>query len=222
MKKFLVALTAVLTLNASFGQELPKDNLTIEKGTWYLGGNLSLGISDSKSKDFLSSEAESKNWNFNISPTIGYTFSPNWVSGLGLGYGYGYFNSSSQIDGGEVFESENLRHSLVLFPYIRRYMGVGEKLGLFLQGEIRYTGSWNDTEQTNSSDTSYNENNLFFGLRPGITYFISKKLALETSLGSFGYSRSKGKGDDKYENTSNSFGLSLNTSDLLFGLSYYF
>ena len=221
MKK-LVFFTIVLALTASFGQQPIKDQLTIEKGTWLLNGNLSFSYSNSESENFESNNNESNAQRLNISPTIGYAFSTDWLAGVGIGFGYGNFKNTSIIEGQSDESLKSKQYAFDLFPYVRKYLSVGKNLSFFLQGEVRYTKLWSDFEQENFQEVSENSNNLFTGLRPGFTFFIVDKFALETTIGSFGYSRTKSERDGQYRNSSDFFGISLNSSDLLFGLSYYF
>ena len=92
----------------------------------------------------------------------------------------------------------------------------------YLQAEAKYTGAWLNNEQNGTETFTEKRNDIFAGLRPGVTFFMSEKFALETGIGTLGYTRSNTKRDRDDDTSSDTFRLSLNTSDFLFGLSYYF
>lgn len=112
--------------------------------------------------------------------------------------------------------------SIWLIPYIRGYKGIGKELSLYLQGEVGYNRFWGTYQQDNQPVRKSDGNTLVIGIRPGITYFLGKKLAFEASYGFLGYSFTERKIDGERYSKTNNFGLNLNTSDLLFGLAYYF
>jgi hypothetical protein len=76
------------------------------------------------------------------------------------------------------------------------------------------------------AESESSSNDFFVGLQPGLSFFMSKKLALETSIGSLGYRRiTREDNNDNFSNSSTNsfeFSFSLNASDFLFGLFYYF
>lgn len=227
MKKglLLVALLGVWSLSA---QESKKEKLTIEKGTWNLGGNLSLGVAKNNDRD-ESRLNENENTFISFFPNVGYAIGKNIITGLSFGYGYAKSESSSANDGNIDNFNSNDRRTMSIAPYVRGYLPVGKKLALYAQGEVGFSNVKNKShdENTNSPINESTSKGYFIGIRPGVTYFISKNLALETGLGFLGYSKT----DSEFKSTSgtfdqsgesSSFNFSLNSSDLLFGLSYYF
>ncbi|MCH2195865.1 hypothetical protein [Kordia sp.] len=66
-------------------------------------------------------------------------------------------------------------------------------------------------------------NSFFFGVRAGFVFMLSKNIGLETSVGALGYTTSNLEDEgNNSESDFNSFDFSLNSSNLLVGLSYYF
>lgn len=226
MKKilYLGALLNVLLINA---QDDTTDRLVIEKGTWNLGGNFSFGFSQNEfnfqNRD-ESGISENESTRISFFPNIGYALGKNFMVGLGLGYGY--FKSENLSIRDEMVNSFNTSNSTSysIFPYARGYFPVGRKLAFYAQGEVRFTDintRFND-ENSNLPANESDRKNYFIGVRPGLTFFVSKNFALETALGSFGYSREELERDDQGQGDSDSFNFNLNSSDLFFGLSYYF
>lgn len=93
---------------------------------------------------------------------------------------------------------------------------------LFVQGELGYSRSWSEDFGDNSERQTSNGRQYFVAFRPGLSFFVSRKLALESSIGVLRYSSTKGESSTGSENTNQGFELSLDSSNLFFGLSYYF
>lgn len=221
MKTFLLII-AFLALSFASAQE-PLEKLIIKKGTWNIRGNTSVYFQNSKGKtsEYQIFSKTSVN-TFLIAPSFGYALKNNLVIGLGLQYLNQKTKSYRNYDE-NTYNSKYKNNSIGLTPYIRSYKGIGKQLALYLQGEIGYNRFWQTNDQNDSSEINDTTgNNLFIGIRPGITYFIGQKLAIEASYGSLGYSYVEMTYDNSNYTKRNTFDLNLNTSNLLFGLAYYF
>ncbi|EDP97149.1 outer membrane beta-barrel protein [Kordia algicida OT-1] len=215
MKKItlFVCLLIIAFVNAQDNQN-QTDKLTFEKGTQFVNLNLSLR-SDASDFQGTTQAQESKNFGFSINSSYAYAINNNLFLGLGVGYS----KNTNEYTVGGVLESESSGESYQIFPYVRYYKGIGEKLALYIQGEVRYSHFENEFNALNDNTS----NNFFFGVRPGITYMLHKNLALETSIGALGYTTSKIESNQSNAETRrNAFDLSLNTSNVFFGLNYYF
>jgi hypothetical protein len=116
--------------------------VTIEKGTWFAGGNISFVIRNS---DFESTglKNEDTTLGFNFLPNIPFAPKDNLMIGLGLIYGYNKSKGTSENnEPNPIFEARN--QSFGLRPFVRAYKGLNEHLSLFLQGEARYTRNKTD------------------------------------------------------------------------------
>lgn len=221
MKTFL-PIIAFLVLSFASAQE-PLEKLVIEKGTWNIRGSASISFQNNES---ISNQFETSNENtinsYSIAPSFGYTLKDNLMIGIGLQYLH-QKNEGSSIGFGNPGNSKATNNSIGLTPYIRGYKGIGKQLALYLQGEAGYNHFWGTNVQNGQNGNNDSTgNNLFVGMRPGITYFLGRKLAIEASYGSLGYSYTERKNDNGTYSKNNSFNLNLNTSDLLFGIAYYF
>ena len=208
MKKIII-IAFIFTFGNSFSQE-NEEFLNIKKGTWNLGGKVSFLHNNYENKHNDNNPYENKLTNLNFEPQIGYAVGNNFSIGIGLGYGYSKNKSNS-------YDYESVENTYSVFPYVKKYFSVGKKLTINLQGELRYTEFENNNE---ISENDRSGNKLFIGIRPGITYFLNKNLALDSNIGSLGYSTSK-YDDYNHNEKSNGFNFSLNSSALFFGLSYY-
>ena len=206
MKKLLVII-AILLYGITSAQE---------KGTWVFGGELNFSNGESDSQDSTSDFNA-----FGVTAKTGYVFTKNNLElGLGLGYSrsknensysYPYSNSNT----------ENKYNSYTISPYIKKYLPINDTFSFFLQGEVAFSNYNRKQKNENSNDTNIDGNTYFIGLRPGFVYFVTKNIALNANIGALGYSTNKYKRDNLTESKSNSFNFNLNSSNLIFGLSYY-
>lgn len=209
-------------------QDSQNKRLEISKGNWVIGGDLSFNTI-SRTSDDQPFTRTNDNLRFGFSPNIGYVIGKNTV--LGLRPGYSYIKSENISTDGIILSNSNTMESNVfsIASYVRRFFPLGKKFAIYVQGEVGYNYRVSDTTNENSTFPLVNgtSNNYLIGIRPGITYFISKGFALETGIGVLGYlftdsKSTNGTGLLLDSSESNSFGFELNTSNIFFGLSYYF
>lgn len=214
-------------------QDPDEEKLIIEKGTWNVGGNLSVTFSDNENA-FNQQENlnNSKNFNITIVPNIGYAIGKNLMLGANVGVGFGTGDSSSRTGGfpDNQFSAESESTSWNIAPYVRAFLPVGKRTAFYVQGEVGYSTSKNSSssEQNGFINTNESRNTGYSaGLRPGLTYFMTNRLALETQLGFLGYSTNTFESKDENDTVSgtsenSNFGFNFNPSQIFFGLSYYF
>lgn len=221
MKRILL-FAALLSVSLISAQE--QDKLTIQKGTWTLGGSLSFNNNNSDANfNGLGITRNSQNdvSTLALFPRVGYTFNDNWIVGLTPGYITSKSENENSDDGGEVLTSEFKSETISISSLVRRYFGVGKNLALYLEGQLGYERFWSENVFDDLDRETSNGDGFSVNIRPGISFFASKNLAFETSIGVLGYSYSSSEGED-FDNERQNFGFSLNPSDLFFGLSYFF
>src|SRR6056297_1541818 len=212
MKTFypIIALLAFSFVSA----QDPSEVLIIEKGTWNLTGNVALGF-DNSENSFNQQEngSENSSHSFSLAPSFGYAIKNNVV--IGAAVQYTHQKGESATTGFNPNSSSTSTNQFVgISPYIRGYKGIGKQLSLYLQGEASYARSWSTSQQNGGTETNdRNGNNLFIGIRPGITYFLHKNLAIESTFGSLGYRYGEGKSVQSYSK-GNNFSLELSPSNL--------
>ena len=202
----------ILVFGITYGQE-KQEKFTIQKKTWSIEGDFSMNYSDSE--DMNNGYLDKQN-NFNIGffPKLGYAIKDNLIVGLGLGYRYYKIKSDNIND----FYYNNSLNSYSINPYIKKYIPIGKNLAFNIQGEMKFSTDKNKHSQLN---TDFKMNTIFIGIRPGITYRLSKKVAIQTNIGSLGYTNMQSKINDIKDLKSNSFNLNFNTSDLYFGITLF-
>lgn len=208
MKKLFTLLLLSFT-TIVFAQE-NEDLFNIEKGTWVVEGGFSIFSENREITNDINSTNDIVR--FSIMPRLGYTLSDNLVLGLGIGYSYSKLEHSNERN--ELI-SLSKTNSISFTPYLKKFFPLSDNLALNLQAETSYErGKRETTNNSFSNDTDY----FFIGLRPGVNYSMSDNFLLQASFGSLGYSNYRMETNDVIQEKSNSFGLNLGTSSLLFGV----
>ena len=209
MKNLITAIFVCIS-TLVFAQK-EKEMFEIKKGTWSIEGSFSIGTSEFE--EYYYSGYTQDNFNFSLTSKVGYSINKNLILGLGIGYGY----SKSESD--DNYHSES--NAIHVFPYIKKFIPLGEKLALHLQAETQFSNS-KHTMKSYGSKTDYDFNMFFIGIKPGVSYFVSKNILLQANFGAFGYSTSKRKEDGVDDEKITSFGLILDSSNLTFGFVFLF
>lgn len=126
---------------------------------------------------------------FSILPVVGTFVTSDVTVGLGLGY-------ESKKD-----YQEKAVDAFVVMPLARKYWAVSDNFFIFGQADVPL--------KFMDGATAYG-----FNLRPGVDFFVSKKLTLEATFGQFGYNAVKPKNGDAVGTTS----LGFNSMNVNFGL----
>lgn len=150
----------------------------LKKGDILLGGNVSFGRSTS---DPGSGSYPSSQTSYFLLPSIARAVKDDLLVGLNLTYSHSKGKTGSPV----AISTQNI-YGLGIF--IRRYKTLGAGFALFAEGDLGggYTLSNNYTEGGTKppANKSYTINAGFY---PGIAYFISKHVQLETGLQNLAY-----------------------------------
>ncbi len=203
-----------LFLIAVFAGGFSLANAQTGAGTIMLGGGLNFNTQSSKTAGVDNGSTTS----FGIRPNVGYFLSDNLVVGLGLG-----FNSSttkSPAAAGGTGEDEMINSDFSISPFVRYYSEIGDRAGAFLHGSVDI-GS-NKTKMTPAGGATAESTGSSIGVNisPGVYWFITKHIGLESTIGGIGFQSTKSKNAANVETKGSNFGLSLNTT-LTVGLNYY-
>jgi outer membrane protein len=146
---------------------------------------------------------------FNFSPKAGYFVTNNIAVGVALGFG------SNKHDMGFGVEEKITTFSVGAFG--RYYFKPGSQFSIF--GQLGVNSNSSKDENTVGNITTVSKINGFdVMLSPGISYFVSRSLAIEASFGALGYETEKP--NTPGADSTDSFGLNLNLSSINFGLVY--
>ena len=143
---FFIALAFTLTTNAQ-----------ITKGNWMFGGDIAFSYSKSKPKSIVNS----KTFDMNLSPNVGYFFWDKFAVGTKINY---TFSQSKSDSGTSKFER------LLVSPFVRYYFLETEKpINFFLESAYRFA--------------ILNENNSTeFSVKGGAAIFLNSSVAFEIAL----------------------------------------
>lgn len=142
---------------------------------------------------------------FKIMPEIGYNLDENWAVGISVGYG----EAKTKVKEEGVTMTAKVK-SFSVAPYARYTFAKFDKVNLFVDGTVGY--QYEDYAGTKV-------NTFGVGLKPGVAVNLNDKLSFVAHVGFLGYENEKVKGADK---STNSFGLSVDGSNLSFGVYYNF
>ena len=201
MKKFMFSMIALASFMAVQAQE-EEGGKGFAKGDVFASG--SLGYSSQKT-------GEEKYNQFNVIPRVGYFVSDNVAIGAQLGYG----NSKATYYTGMEWD-ERTTNSFSAGAFARYYATPGNTFSFFGQLQANYSTS--KTEYEGGGEDK--RNGFDVGVAPGISYFISDHIALETTFGVLSYATSKPDADGA--ESTNTFNLNLNLSNVVFGIVYKF
>ncbi|MEM0931352.1 MAG: outer membrane beta-barrel protein [Bacteroidota bacterium] len=224
MKRVLLC-TMLFSATIISAQEQGDDKLTIEKGTWVAAGSLSLrneaGESSFSDENFTQN-SDRDVFSIAFFPRVGYAFGENWIVGALVSYSLTRSDNESVNNTQGVINNESKFERVSLSPYVRRYFGITKNLALYAQGEAGVSRGWTEDTRDNEDRRTSTQNGFFVNLRPGISFFASKNLAFESSIGVLGYSFEDSENSFGNEAESGVFNLNVNSTNLLFGLSYFF
>lgn len=160
-----------------------------QRGDMFLNGDAGFNFGNESSMFNSPSPTERAHYSFNLAPSFGYLLSERLAVGLSLDYRYSREDIERRsTSGGPVTRESQLRQpSFSPQAFLRYYQPIGENFGLLfdayagvLFGSRKYEDNFfNDEDKLRGFD---------IGLRPGIYYFLSHKVALEASLGGITYS----------------------------------
>ncbi len=209
MKHFFMAAVLALAGSGAFAQ--------IQQGTVVLSGSVSMNRTGFTT-EANQSEQINKTTSLGFNPAMGYLIKDNLAAGAALLLTYNSYAQQS---------SRTRVYSVGLSPYLRKYWPVAEQL--YLTGTASVFGSVGYSKLTseNLNDTGNLGNSYSFGanLAPGLTFFVTERLSLNSSLSLLSFSSTASKTDNEPESSrymSNYFTFSPLPSSIAFGLSYYF
>lgn len=207
MKKVLPAIITVIFFVGSA-------NAQIGKGETMLGGSVIINAYKGEVTDI--SSIKKVNY-YSVSPTIGFGLGHNWVAGAMLGYTF-----SKHTESGTTYPSKHKSNETSFGLFARKYKPIGERFGVYGQVGAHYgfgkkieIGYYTGGISSKSKSTS-----IGVGIKPGISYRISKKCLIESTFGNIGYAQNTDKIDGSPGKTKGSnFSISLTNT---FSFAAYF
>jgi len=158
------------------------------KGSWLVGGTFSLQASNANNKNQLIRFVEEDRVNiFNVKADAGYAFLDNNFAGLGILYGQTYRSGTYENSDGEVYFEQQFGNSISFTPFLKNFTPLDKNGRFNIVTQIEFL---NQLDQ-GITETNLNDNITrkltskytgLIGIRPGISVFVIKNVAFETTL----------------------------------------
>ncbi len=209
-------------------------NAQISKGTWLLGGGVSLWGNGNNSNDShfpVSFERVA----IGLTPTAGVFVSDRWVVGLSPSWGYSREERTNPRHQPYWSMSRSTSYGVSLFaryyvPLSGKWYAFGNLSTLtYTRGKTVHHTTPAEGENTIRDVFRSRGYNIGANLSVGVTYFITPKIGIEASVGSIGYSFGRVKnvmepefGGSREETVkTNGGGLTFNPAGLTLGVLFY-
>lgn len=199
MKKILLSAVAIM----AFGFANAQETTGFTKGDIFASG--SVGYGSEKTGD-------NKNNTFNFSPKAGYFVTNNIAVGVKLGFTSG--KDTEQVGPASI---ETKTNTFEAGAFGRYYFTPASQFSFFGELSAGFNSSKTEIDGVPGESKS---NGFNVGVAPGISYFVSKNIALEATFGLLGYKTNKPDFDGA--ESTDTFNIGANFSDIRFGIVYKF
>lgn len=148
----------------------------LQRGTGFFGGTIGFGGTHGK----YATGSDIRQNQFSISPGIqfGKFYKENQMFGVALNvvqtFQWGVYNREGQ-------EYRSRQGQYTLSPFLRHYKPIGSRFAMFLQSYARGTLLHNTSKFVGQKDSSTGML-VGIGVLPGVTYWVSKRFALEADV----------------------------------------
>jgi len=227
MKKCFLVLLTVCAIRVSYSQT--------EKGKMFIGGQVSLSGSSQSHID-TSYKSENNTVGFSIAPNYGYFIKDNFAIGATINFGVSNSTQNTSYTSPITYTNKSNTLSYGIGGFANYYVNITDNFKFYFNGGVNYLYSTQNTKHSNNDpyyfysprnpeNQEIQTNAISFSIAPGLVYFVTPKLGIQTTFGNinYNYSSSKNKSllHDNHTNIS-SYGANLNPSTFSLGLNYYF
>lgn len=171
----------------------------------FLGGGIRFNTANSEHSGSLSTEKTS-NYSLGLSPSAGKFLSDKLTLGLALDFS---LSGNKREDNTETISKSS---GIGISPFLRYYALKWNKFSVYGQGNIGIRFSRSSVKIAGNTINEPKNTSAYLSIYPGLSYDISDKLSLETSLNilSFGYNYTITKDGSSQEKVSSfNFGAGL-------------
>ena len=205
MKKIILSAAALFVFGFANAQDATTatgggDAKGFAKGDIFMSGSAGFS-SESTGDDKLNS--------FEISPSLGFFVSDN----IAIGALLSYTSTKDETPGVEDIDT----NALAIGVFGRYYATPASDFSFF--GELGAAYVMAKQEQGSAEGKA---NGFVIAFSPGVSYFISSNFALEASIGELSYTTVKPDNDLPGEESTDTFKLNLDLTDIMVGLVYKF
>lgn len=226
--KHLVIVSLIFSGFLCQGQdnELEKDtDHLIKKGTTFLGSYFNFSNTTTSVNRVKGVDTQSSTIKLGGNATAGRMLSDHWGLLLNIGYVSSQTTTPAVVNA-TLYSLKETKSDFTIAPSVRYYQFVSEGIYFFLQGTVFISAGTQDTNEFDKNDNlvtySFKTNGFGMGISPGVSYFLSKKLSTEISIGVLGFGTLSGK--DVLGNTTqtNTFQSLFYQNSVSLGFVFYF
>jgi hypothetical protein len=142
----------------------------------FVGGNFGLNVTHSVTDNSQTNPPSNNTFQFNITPFAGKFLSEKFAVGGAFNFSYLIDKESSSID------TKSTNTKIGIGPFIRYYPLKWNKLSVFCQGNLGVNLSFISDNVGGTETNNPKTTQIYLNCFPGISYDISDRISLETSL----------------------------------------
>jgi hypothetical protein len=216
-----VSVTLTMAQDASGVQN---NDGSIKKGTTIVGAYFNFSTLRTSKDKVKGIDTEASTIKLGGNLTAGKMISDHW--GMLLNLGYTSTNSlTPTINNGTLYNLLDDRNDFIITPSMRYYKLINEGYYLFVQTSLSMSIGTLTTDEFDKNDNliryDYNTTGFGFGISPGLTYFMTKKLSTEIAIGVFGFSVYNGKDNYGNKTSTTNFQSLFYQNSVSLGFVYY-
>ena len=209
MKNINLIFVLIILVSELYGQDL--------RGKTTIGGNIYYSSGTS------TSDWDRKSSSFSVIPIISHFVADDISIGLGLGYGSTMYESEYDFYY-LISKSKTTSKSYFINSNVTFYHFWGEGIYFFGQGD--FSIGWGKRESDiNNDNEKFKTSSISIDIRPGLFYKLNKKIGLELSIGSLGYSKTEEKPEEDYDDVpktvDENYKASFRFDSITFGARYF-
>jgi len=206
MKKIIFAAAALFAFgfaNAQDAKEESAGGMGFANGDIFITGSVGFGSQTT---------GDAKENTFDVSPSVGFFVSDNIAIGARLGY------MSTKTNSGLPGEDDATANTFSIGAFGRYYATPASQFSMFVELGANYHSTTTNSGAPGEEDAK--NNGFGIALSPGVSYFMSENWALEASIAALSYNTDKPDFDGA--ESTNTFGLNVNLTNINLGLIYKF
>ncbi len=189
----------------------------------FVGGSMGINTSGGKHDNGNTETDKPSSFAFSFNPKMGYFISEKFAVGAELYFGFTKENDNLAT---ETIEKST---TIGIAPFARYYIFKINKFSVFGIGSLGISNTSYEVKFNGNVVSEPKTFNIGFNVRPGLSYDLTEKFSLETTLNflNFGYIYSRTKEDDTKDTSSNfSFNVGMDNvttiGNITIGAIYHF
>jgi hypothetical protein len=197
MKKLITIIMLCLPL-VTFAQ--------IGRGRVFLSGGVGLSSSSPDNPEPGSTKQFTR---FNSNAMVGIFVGDTWAIGLSPSY---QSQTQTFVDG-----TKNHSNILGVGPFVRKYFPLSDRFYFHVDGSYAFNEQKDFSETPTGNGPTTKSISNEFAIRPGASYFINDRIALQAMVGQLAYTRFSNN-----SSKSSSIDLNFDVSSIVLGAAFYF